>query len=216
LRQFHTKVSNLLGKNEIKPDEGLFGIGERYMENERYPHAKYIFNRYLDHYPEGKDAVNAEKNLHIAEIAIVQTAPEKTAPEDGGGRSEAATAYYNGINLINKEKFKDAMRMFARVSGEENPDWAAKCVFEIGRCFFFLNRFDDCINHFQDMLVQYPKHFDRKDAMFYIGQSCEKTGKNKIAVTWYKKIIAMPGSDTDGTRSKTLQALDLLEKPSWT
>ena len=67
MRRIHAQVSNLLEKKEVKPDEGLFAIGERYMKNRRFAHAKYIFKRYLELYPTCKRAAQAAKYLQTAE-----------------------------------------------------------------------------------------------------------------------------------------------------
>jgi len=78
MRHIHNKVSSLIEGEVIKPDEGLFGIGEKYMRDQRYSHAKYIFNRYLTYYPDGKDAEKAVKHLQIAEIALAQSTSGET------------------------------------------------------------------------------------------------------------------------------------------
>ena len=70
MRQIHIKVSKLLDKDEIKPDEGLFAIGEKYMKLKRFAHAKYIFDRYLEYYPGSKKAAVASKNRQLAEISL--------------------------------------------------------------------------------------------------------------------------------------------------
>jgi len=76
MRQIYTRISDLYKEENKTPDEGLFEIGEKYLENKRYSHAKYIFTRYLIYYPEGKNAGRAAKNLDIVEIALAQNAQE--------------------------------------------------------------------------------------------------------------------------------------------
>jgi len=70
MRRIHTQVSKLTTSIEARPDEGLFSIGEKYLKLKRYSHAKYVFSRYLAHYPNGKDAAQATKNLQIVEVAL--------------------------------------------------------------------------------------------------------------------------------------------------
>ena len=70
MRRIHKQVSKLTESEEIKPDEGLFGIGEKYLKRKRYDHAKYIFSRYLTLYPAGKRAEQAAKNLDLAQAAL--------------------------------------------------------------------------------------------------------------------------------------------------
>ena len=70
MRRIHTQVSKLTASTEAKPEDGLFAIGEKYLKLKRYSHAKYVFSRYLVHYPSGKDAAQATKNLQIVEVAL--------------------------------------------------------------------------------------------------------------------------------------------------
>ena len=67
MRRVHTQVSKLLATKEVKPEEGLFSIGEKYLKNKEYAHAKYVFSRYLIHYPTGKRAAQAAKHLQTVE-----------------------------------------------------------------------------------------------------------------------------------------------------
>ena len=84
MRQIHVKVSKLLEEGEIKPDEGLFAIGEKYMKLKRFAHAKYIFERYLEYYPNSKKAAIASKNRQLAEISLEFA----NAENNGGPRPE--------------------------------------------------------------------------------------------------------------------------------
>jgi len=70
MRRVHAQVSSLLEVKDVAPDVGLFTIGEKYLKNKRYAHAQYIFSRYLVHYPSGKNADQAAKNLRLAESAL--------------------------------------------------------------------------------------------------------------------------------------------------
>ena len=74
MRRIHAQVSNLLETEEVKPDEGLFAIGEKYMKNRRFNHAKHVFTRYLDHYPSGKHISQAAKYLQTLESTAKTTA----------------------------------------------------------------------------------------------------------------------------------------------
>ena len=70
LRRVHMQVSRLTASDDIKPDEGLFAIGDRYMKARRFAQAKYVFSRYLAYYPTGKDADQARKNLQNVEATL--------------------------------------------------------------------------------------------------------------------------------------------------
>jgi CRP-like cAMP-binding protein len=80
MRRVHAQVSSLLETEEdIKPEDGLFAIGVKYLKNKQFSNAKYVFSQYLVHYPTGPDAEQAVKNLKIAESSI-SSAPAARKP----------------------------------------------------------------------------------------------------------------------------------------
>ena len=84
LRRIHSQVSSLLATGEVKPDEGLFAIGDKYLKNMRYSHAKYIFTRYLTLYPKGPKAAQAARNLQTVSSGRSQSQKpaQNAAPKD--------------------------------------------------------------------------------------------------------------------------------------
>jgi CRP-like cAMP-binding protein len=80
MRRIHAQVSSLLETGNVKPDKGLFAIGVKYLKNRQYTNAKYVFSRYLVHYPAGSDAEQAVKNLKVAESALAGSSATKKPP----------------------------------------------------------------------------------------------------------------------------------------
>ena len=70
LRRVHKQISKLLASESVRPEEGLFSLGEKFLKTRRYSHAKYAFDRYLACYPDGKKAAQAKKNVLHAESNI--------------------------------------------------------------------------------------------------------------------------------------------------
>jgi TolA-binding protein len=95
---------------------------------------------------------------------------------------------------------------------DSNPgtEWAAKSSYEIGRCMFLMNKFEESIKYYTSMLTKYPKHPDLKDVMFIMGQCNEKVGRKDQAVAFYKKILSMGGDSDDAVIVKTKRALGAL------
>jgi CRP-like cAMP-binding protein len=239
MRRSHKQVSSLMEKEEVNPDAGLFNVGEYYLKNKRFSQAKYVYSRYLTYYPSGKNAAQAAKSLETAEISLARYGDGKgpgvstglpaaadpapamnfsSAPAaapaafSADGLSDTAKAYYDAVSLISQEKYQQAYLAFKRiVDANEDVEYAAKSSYEIGRCFFLLNKFEECIRYYTIMLTKYPKHPDLRDAIFYIGQSYEKAGKKDQATAFYKKILSMSTSDDDGTTVKAKRALKALE-----
>ena len=70
LRRVHTQISRLMETEAVKPDEGLYSIGEKFLKLKRFSHAAYAFKRYLTIYPNGKKVMLAKKNLELAETGV--------------------------------------------------------------------------------------------------------------------------------------------------
>ncbi|MDR0877779.1 MAG: tetratricopeptide repeat protein, partial [Treponema sp.] len=215
----------------------LYNVGEYYLKNKRFSQAKYVFGRYLTYYPSGRNASQAAKNLEVAETSLSRygdgkgpgintssrssapSAPQQansfSAPAPSASPAEltdTAKAYYDAVSLISQEKYQQAYMAFKRiVDTNADVEYVAKSSYEIGRCLYLLNKFDDCIKYYTGMITQYPKHPDLRDAIFFIGQSYEKNGRKDQAAAFYKKILSMSADDDDGTTVKAKRALRALE-----
>jgi TolA-binding protein len=230
MRRIHSQVSSLMAKEDAKPDEGLYNVGEYYLKNKRYSQAKYVFGRYLTYYPSGKRAIQASKNLEIAETSLARygdgkgpavtlsgglgssAPPPSQASQPAGDSASVAKAYYDAVSLISQEKYQEAFLSFKTiVDANEDPEWTARSSFEIGRCMFMLNKFEECLKYYTSMFTKYPRHPDIKDAMFIMGQCNERLGKKDQAAAFFKKILSMTTGDDDGTTAKVRRALKALE-----
>ena len=233
MRRIHKQVSSLMEKEEVKPDEGLFNVGEYYLKNKRYSQAKYVFSRYLTFYPSGRNAIQATKNMVAAENALsrygdgkgsavtgsaasapaASAASGSAAPAAGSAQAVSGTAeaYYDAVSLISQEKYHEALMAFkVIVDANADTEWTARSSYEIGRCMFLLKKYGECLKYFTTMLTQFPRHPDLKDAMFIMGQCNEKVGRKEQAAAFYKKILSMSHSNDDGTATKVRRALEAL------
>jgi len=201
LRRVHAQIARLTTSETVKPDEGLFAIGDKYLKLKRYAHAKYIFKSYLTHYPTGARAAQAAKNLKTAESAIVNT-PVKTQP------TGPSVDYRNAIGFISKQEYEEAITAFKNIIETcKEEEWISKSEYAIGNCLFLQEKYAECIKHFSDLLSINPGHSEAKEAMFYIGQAYEKMGNKGQAAVWYNKILALPNLEAGGTRARVKQAL---------
>ena len=223
MRRVHKQVSKVMAKEEHPPADGLYNIGEFYLKNKRFSQAKYVFSRYLTFYPSGKNAIQASKNLEIAENALFKYGNGKGpsvainnndsfSPSAPAASSEkAAKTYYDAVSMISQGKYQEAFVAFKSiVDSSSDSEWTAKASFEIGRCMYLLNKFEDSLKYYTNMLTKFPKHPDLKDTMFIMGQCNERIGRKDQAAAFYKKILSMGGDDDDGTIIKTKRALSAL------
>jgi TolA-binding protein len=223
MRRVHKQVSKVMAKEEQPPADGLYNIGEFYLKNKRFIHAKHVFSRYLTFYPSGKNAHQAAKNMEIAENALsrygdgkgpgvsVSNAASAAAFEPASQKNSEKTnkAYYDAVGLVSQGKYQEAFMSFKLiVDGNTDPEWTAKASFEIGRCMFLMNKFDESLKYYTNMLTKFPKHPELIETMFIMGQCNEKSGRKDQAVAFYKKIVSMGGDDS--TIEKVRKALNAL------
>ena len=224
MRRVHKQVSKVLAKEEQPPADGLFNIGEFYLKNKRFSHAKHVFGRYLTFYPSGKNALQATKNMETAENALarygdgkgpgvsVSQAPasEPASPQVSQGNKDKITkTYYDAVSLVSQGKYQEAFLSFKTiVDADVDPEWTGKASFEIGRCMFLLNKYEESIKYYTNMLTKFPKHPNLSEVMFIMGQCNEKIGRKEQAAAFYKKIVSMGTDET--TIEKAKRALGAL------
>jgi len=212
MRRVHKQVSKVLAKEEQPPADGLFNIGEFYLKNKRFSHAKHVFGRYLTFYPSGKNALQATKNMETAENALarygdgkgpgvsVSQAPasEPASPQVSQGNKDKITkTYYDAVSLVSQGKYQEAFLSFKTiVDADVDPEWTGKASFEIGRCMFLLNKYEESIKYYTNMLTKFPKHPNLSEVMYIMGQCNEKIGRKEQAIAFYKKIVSMGADDT--------------------
>jgi len=223
MRRVHKQVSKVMAKEEQPPADGLYNVGEFYLKNKRFTHAKHVFSRYLTFYPSGKNALQATKNLEIAEnalsrygdgkgpgVSISQAGSSSSSSASQGASDRTTKSFYDAVSMVSQGKYQEAFLSFKQiVDANIDQEWTAKASFEIGRCMFLLEKFEESLKYYTNMLTQFPKHPDLKEAMFIMGQCNEKIGRKDQAIAFYKKIISMGGDDV--TIDKVKRALNALE-----
>jgi len=92
LRRVHSHISSITKTQYVKSDYALFEIGENYMKTMRYSQAKYIFDRYMELYPEGENAQEVMEQLWVL---------KKTQPP--GEQSRASAGAQSGAKFPDGE-----------------------------------------------------------------------------------------------------------------
>lgn len=135
MRRVHEQVAKLLATEPVKPENALFDLGLQFMARKRFAHSKYVFNRYLELYPQGRDVVKAQKNLYLSEVSIVCTA-EDEKPLQGKNRGAAA----GGKKLAVEAPAAPAVDMssFARFARVFKKDEIFFCEHEPGENFYLI------------------------------------------------------------------------------
>jgi TolA-binding protein len=140
-------------------------------------------------------------------------APPLVEKEPGEGLSDAAKGYYDAVSLFSSEKYKEALGGFKRiVEANEDGEYVAKALFDMGRCLFMLQQYELTIKHFTQLVQTNPKHPDLVETLFYLGQAYEKKGDTERAKGFFKKILTMESDEDASTRIKAKKALRQLEE----
>ncbi len=225
LRRIHKQVQNLLyAEEQVDPETGLFKIGEYYMSNKRYHQALYAYRRYLVYYPTGAHAAEATKKIERAEEYLQKYGQAKGPTPPSGKKvevaekpqktkelSNVAQQYYNAVSLISQQKYEAAYNELKKIINQGNDEeYLAKSQYEIGRCLFFMKKYDECINSFTQLIQKYPSHPDLKDALFFVGKSYQEKGDTSKALGFYNKIMKMV-SEEEPLYRKVKRAIKNLE-----
>jgi CRP-like cAMP-binding protein len=203
LRRVHQQLSVLLKTEEQNPEAGLFTTGEYYLKQNRFEYAKYVFSQYLTYYPSGKNISAAEAYLKAAEKGLGAGENKGGAGQGIPARNDDEAAYRRALGLESQGKYQQAYQIFKQIT-ETNPqgDWAAKSAMEIGRCFFTLKKYAECIQYYTSMLSRFPQHPNLREVVFFIGQANERLGKKEQALAFYRKALSMGGGDETGVKVK--------------
>jgi TolA-binding protein len=224
LRRMHKQVRNLIssGKDGLEPEEGLFRIGQYYLNSQKYHQALYAFRRYITYYPSGKYSAEATRHIEEAEKALQRGGPAPVGPAAVEGKtarvnepseelSDTAKSYYNAVSLYSQDNFQPALEVFRKIVQANNSDeYVAKSHFEIGRCYLGLEQYEKCVQHYTQMIKHYPRHPDLRDALLYVGNCHEKLGNSSKAGGFYNKVLSM-SSENEVIYRKAKRALREIE-----
>ncbi|MDR0556823.1 MAG: cyclic nucleotide-binding domain-containing protein [Treponema sp.] len=109
-------------------------------------------------------------------------------PASEGARvPDAANRYNEAMHLISQKNYMPACRLLKEIADGNDPEFEPKSSFEIGRCLFRMGEYSECIRYYTQMLVKRPDHAFLGEALFFIGQSHEEMGDDRLAMDIYKK-----------------------------
>jgi len=226
LRRIHKQVQNLIfSEEQIKPEEGLYRIGEYYLKNKRYSQALYAYKRYLTYYPSGHYATDVTQKIQTSEQylqkygqgkgpavipgeeATSQAVPKPADSRESQEMSAVAKQYYNAVSLLSQQKYQEALVQFRKIVAEnQDAEYTAKSQYEMGRSLYYLKQHDASVQAFTTMIQKYPNHPDLREALYYVGKCYEEKGDPEKAKGFYSKILSLSG-DEDAVIRKVKKAL---------
>ncbi len=226
LRRIGKQVQSLVtDKVTSDPSDDFFNIGEYYLKNKKYSQAITVYNRYLDYYPTGKLSTISKQRLAMAKSALDNygegggptpnlenptTNPayteKKAVEEDKSYSSEEEKIYYKGVSFMSSSKYGDAFNEFKKVLKSDNEEYKILATFEIGKCLYYVKKYNDCIQHFSSFLSKNPKFNDAAVALYFMGNSYKMINDKSKATEIFQKILSITKPSDDIYR-KTHKAL---------
>lgn len=214
LRRIGKQVQSIVGnKVSTNPSDDLFQIGDYYLKNKKYKQSITVYKRYIQYYPEGKYSKIVNSRLKLAENALASYGEgggptpvlESIANDDvvlnipeikndisvsENYDSEEEKIYYKGVSLMSQNKYIEAFNEFRKVIGMNNEKIKMLAGFEIGRCLFFVNKFNECVQHLAGFVKKYSDYNDIASVFYFMGLSYQKLGNNQTAIDLLKKTLS--------------------------
>jgi len=125
LRRVHAHISSITKTKYVKADYGLFEIGERYMKRGLHSHARYIFRRYIELYPEEENSEEVKGYL--------RTLDKTAAPDDRNRRPVPNDKLLAGDAILQMDA-----DFLARFSRGFKPGEIIFSEYEPGNTFYFI------------------------------------------------------------------------------
>lgn len=194
LRRIHSKVSSMLNQeDQIDPAEGLHHSAMFYFQNKQFEHAQYIWQRYLDLYPDGRHAAEAQQQISRAgQSATAQSArsgvPATPMRKPGEDLPPVGRRYFEGESAFANENFDEAIKAFSEVAEQDSDtEYRMKAQFELGRCYFARGDAAATIRHFSQLIKDVPRHPRMGEMLYHIGASYARNGDAAKATAFLKK-----------------------------
>jgi TolA-binding protein len=211
LRRIHRQVSTLMDNEEIcTPDEGLFGVGEYYLKNRHFSQAEYAFRRYTELYPQSAKVAQAMRKMHDAADSVAQSkqGPASVSQAKRISESDSAQWYRQASQCITQKQYAQAYQLLKKIiDAKEDEKYRERSFFDMGRCLFWLGKFDECIQYYNQVISKYPKHPSLREMLFSTGQAYEKTNRIEQAKACYTQILELVPDTEDRMHIEVEQIL---------
>lgn len=216
LRRIHSKVSSMLNQeDQIDPAEGLHHSATFYFQNRQYEHARYIWQRYLELYPNGRHADEARQQVERAQkSAQAQTgrAGSATTPKrPGSDLSDIGKIFFEAESAFANDKFDEAIELFQRVIDEDTEgEYKGKAAIELGRANYANEDYAAVIRRFSQIVKDAPRHPQMAELLYYIGSAYGLSGNPDKGKAFLSKARAA-ATDEPALKRKIDQAVARLE-----
>ena len=181
-------------QNDAKTRESLVFIGNSQLQLGKVANARETFSTLIEKLPNISQpddfALAAVKGLDVIDVGhdnFGKVAPQLSEPEHQK-RGE--------IYQFNRDFNNARLHFLAIVQNYTSSEFVPNALYQIGRGFVQENRFNESIQYFERVQIEFPKNLIAKDALSQSASAFSKVNKNREAVSRYKLIIErFPNSD---------------------
>ncbi len=239
LRHVHKQVREQLGElNSFENSLEFLRVGEYYYKNNDLSKARYIFDKFTEHYPNSNvhdRAVQLKKAISLGQsypnnleplisnqeisntIDDIKNNPKNNALKNGSNTEKVSSIFYDGLNLISTDldtaiqKFEQVIQTINLVSFKETFI-IERGHFELSKCYLKKKDFKKTINLASTFIRKYQNSAQTKKILIILAQAFE--GQNNItkAMAFYTKVVNLPPKDQDSFFAN--KSLQKIRKPS--
>ncbi len=200
-------ISNKVMLEQIPAEEGLFNVVSYFFKGRYYSQSIIAMQHYMDQYPNGKYIDICKERIAEAKSKLGSNYDnsnkmffKSNADQVANQSSEAELVYKEALGLFNQKKYAPCVLKFSRILREQNdPDFAQyipDSMFHSGMAFVHLNKMDEAIEQFTELMQKYPKYEKFGDAMFHLANCYDKQGDKVRSKVLYEKLLLILPEDS--------------------
>lgn len=200
-------VSNKVMLEQIHPEEGLYNVAAYFFRGRYYSQSIMAMQRYIEQYPSGKYVETCKQRMEEAKSKLGSNYDnsnkmsfKSTADQNISQVSEADQVYQEAVSLFKQKKYAPCLLKFSRILREQHdPEFAQyipDSIFHSGMAFVHLNKTDEAIEQFTELMQKYPKYEKFGEAMFHLAGCYDKQGDKVRSKVLYEKLLAILPEDS--------------------
>ncbi len=201
LRRIHSKVSSMLNQqDEIDPEIGLTNSANFYFRNRQFDFAAYIYQRYLELYPNGRFITEAKTQLERSRQGSDARGSRRVdTPQQSGDSnlSPVGRSFYEAESMFANGKYQEAIEAFREIAdNSQDAEYSLKARIEVGHALYESGDYAGTIRHYSSLVQEMPKLPQIGDVLYYIGAAYGKNGDEPKARAFLDKALARSGEDS--------------------
>ena len=196
-------LNDIIRKNEGPyVAEAMYELGKTYMERQQYKEAVSILERFAAAYPESPRYAAAMNELGLAyqntnnndkALACYKKVLEREK------NSELARSAMNGVRTIYVERNDvDSYFAYAEKSGIQTDLGSVQrdsLAYAAAQKVYLSGDSSRAASALDNYIVNYPKGYYLADALYFAGENAVAAGNADRAAAYYRRLVAIPGSD---------------------